>query len=411
METVSVCVAAGQENVLLNSETNPLDSSECLYDKKSGSMLKYTIATTSIRCERSDTSALIDSCASASLISKRFLEKVLSESQRPIQIKQIQQRLAVNGVGGHDSNPNTYCVLHISLGNRTIQHPFIVHENLPHNLLLGLDFIVPNGGIIDTTNSELRLTKLKITVSITMAQKTSEIRKAEILFAAESVTIELFSSAVITARAMKNSKIKRGTIKGNIHTYDKIAAKKGIFTAKGSPTLVNGETLILLGNLSKEPIKVSPGTYVSVFAPQEGEETEILVSELFGDTFSFDKEPSTTGPIPMDLGDKHPDLPTSTIKDSPTESQGETMDLSQFIKDKLTQEELTTIQAKVKELGFDLSKTNLSEKEHLELQQLIFHFRDRFEIDPKKTEVTDLVKFGIAIRDDKIVNTPINRAP
>ena len=273
VETVSVCVAAGQENDLLNSETNPLDSSECLYDKKSGSMLKYTIATTSIRCERSDTSALIDSCASASLISKRFLEKVLSESQRPIQIKQIQQRLAVNGVGGHDSNPNTYCVLHISLGNRTIQHPFIVHENLPHNLLLGLDFIVPNGGIIDTTNSELRLTKLKITVSITMAQKTSEIRKAEILFAAESVTIEPFSSAVITARAMKNSKIKRGTIKGNIHTYDKIAAKKGIFTAKGSPTLVNGETLILLGNLSKEPIKVSSGTYVSVFSPQEGEET------------------------------------------------------------------------------------------------------------------------------------------
>ena len=113
----------------------------------------------------------------------------------------------------------------------------------------------------------------------------------------------------------------------------------------------------------------------------------------------------------MDLGDKHPDLPTGTIKDSPTESQGEIMDLSQFIKDKLTQEELTTIQSKVKELGFDLSKTNLSEKEHLELQQLIFHFRDRFEIDPKKTEVTDLVKFGIAIRDDKIVNTPINRAP
>ena len=59
------------------------------------------------------------------------------------------------------------------------------------------------------------------------------------------------------------------------------------------------------------------------------------------------------------------------------------------------------MQAKVKELGFDLSKTNLSEKEHLELQQLIFHFRDRFEIDPKKTEVFDLVKFGIVIRDDK----------
>ena len=126
------------QDIISTTEAEPQSSP---YDSTTGSMLKYTVAKANLQCEGTNTSVLIDSCASASLVSAEFLKNLRVINKRHIKAKPIQQKLQINGVGGHHDQPTHYVWLRIKIGQKQIWHPFIIYDSFQHELLMGLDFI------------------------------------------------------------------------------------------------------------------------------------------------------------------------------------------------------------------------------------------------------------------------------
>ena len=356
-------------------------------------MLKYTVAKANLQCEGTNTSVLIDSCASASLVSAEFLKNLRVINKRHIKAKPIQQKLQINGVGGHHDQPTHYVWLRIKIGQKQIWHPFIIYDSFQHELLMGLDFIATYGGVIDTSENTCTWKKLDTSTPITTQRKEERVAQMVQLYSLEKVIIQPWMSRLISTSAPNISSLSHGNIRGNVNTAARIANKRGILTIKGpTTTLTNGKTDVFLANLTDKPVTIHKGTYVSTFTPFDIECDTVPVADLFGTLFN-------------PVGD------TTEPTTSTNNQQDIDLYLSTTINDNLSPTEDENIRANLKELGVDLSNSVLTPAQQNQMRQVLHHFRDVLTIEPDNLTTTDLVDFDLRIKDNSKHKTPINGPP
>ncbi len=112
-------------------------------------MAPLTKNTIHVKVKQVRTTALVDTGASISCVSERFLSKVGygPAHYHPCSLTEVI------GVGGEKHPVLGVISLGINVGNLLISHSFYVFKHIHHPLILGLDFLDKNRVIVDLPNT------------------------------------------------------------------------------------------------------------------------------------------------------------------------------------------------------------------------------------------------------------------
>lgn len=192
-----------------------------------------------------ETTALADTGADHSVISQTLaatLKKVLTP----------WSGLQIRTAGGHLITPVGRCTARIKIHGFTYVNAFIVLPECSRDLILGMDFLLTNGAIIDLEKS-----KISFSTKGAIASHVEDERDKALRIVDDDVTLPARTSVLVNVKSDAFHDCA-AIAEGNI----RLLIEKGICIARGLVRLQRGCTPVLLTNFANERRHLAKGTAI-----------------------------------------------------------------------------------------------------------------------------------------------------
>ena len=210
-------------------------------------------------CQNIPVNLFIDTGASISLVSTRFIEQAnLVHQVAPTKVR-------LTGLGTDVITPEGEIMLPISLGNCTTSHIFIVYNNVDNEFLIGLD-------LLEKINARIDLPQKKLITAdgeVDFFTKPKRLENRLKIRCNKNITLPAHSTGYLWGKIpIKNAK---SNYEGVIERYDKLAVERGVFVTGTLSYSSNNLVPIHYVNVMSQDVTIYRNQLVAFMEPLENE--------------------------------------------------------------------------------------------------------------------------------------------
>ena len=240
-----------------------------------------------------------DSGAALSAICKKFYnDKFLDMALEPWSMAPVTV-----GNGNHTS-PLGRLLLPVTIGNKRHAIRFAVIDGLPHNALLGVDFLRISRAVVDYDEGWMSFKdtsgELGSKIPVTIERGSRRVRTSELVLS-DGATIEPYSGKTFDVNDPAPRRRWNGSMFIQPHPVTSI--KLGAYTGQGVVSMHLGKTIAFITNMTAKPLYLPKGTPVALFEPFNSADFNLVALDVIGDLENKLAQtiPTSTAPKPERL--------------------------------------------------------------------------------------------------------------